>query len=516
MWFLRKKTVWSVGLAGTLVIGGVLIAVMAAERPGSYLAQGADEGVDSSHTEKDGSGDLSVKTIRPKCDPSFTMSFGEVATVAAYYLSELDAQVAGKIEFIRKAKGAPVKTGELLAKIAVPDLDQEVILKEAVILQRQAELEVARTNVKVAQKGVEVADKNIEVERAGEETAKAWEIYRGKVYRRLKTALSGSVQAALEQAVDEAEGAYVAQLAEVKKAKQAVIKAQSALAEAQAKLDAANADVKLKEALIRLAEKDRQKALAMASYSEIRSLFDGKVKRRFVDPGSFVKIGEPVFAVERSDIVTVTMKVPDTFAPYVTEDTDAFIEMSELPGQLIQGKVTRISPSLQTSNNDHTRSVDVDLYNGTEDEFTNFLKQKRVKKLPFDDLKEGPLPICPKVTGANVAGEPHRLLPGMYGEMRLIFRKLPNVYLIPSDAIDRSGGTPSLFLVRDGKAVRVEVAVEVDDQKMAKVKLIERSTTGQEVKRPLNGTEEIVFSNFNELTDGQPVDTIPIDWTPRD
>jgi multidrug resistance efflux pump len=514
MWFLRKKTVWSVGLAGTLVIGGVLVAMMAAERPGSYLAQGADEGVDSSQTEKDGSGDLSVKTIRPKCDPSFTMSVGEPATVAAYYLSELDSQVAGKIEFIRKAEGAPVKTGELLAKIAVPDLDQEVALKEAAIKQRREELEVAKANVKIAKAGITVADNNIEVERAGEETAKAMEIYRGKVYRRVKAALTGS--AALEQAVDEAEHAYLAELADVTRAKNAVIKAKSALVEAQAKLDKANADVKLADAMIGVAEKDRQKALAMAAYSEIRSLFDGKVKRRFVDPGSFVKVGEPVLAVERSDIVTVTMKVPDTFAPYVSEDTDAYIEMSELPGQLIQGKVTRFSPSLQTRNNDHTRSVEVDLYNGTEDEFATFLKQERVKKLPFDDLKEGPLPICPKVMGANVAGEPHRLLAGMYGEMRLVFRKLPNVYLIPSDAIDRSGGTPSVFLVRDGKAVRVEVAVEVDDQKMAKVKLIERSTTGQEVKRPLNGTEEIITSNFNELTDGQPVDTIPIDWTPRD
>jgi multidrug efflux pump subunit AcrA (membrane-fusion protein) len=516
MWLLRKKTFWGAGLAGTLLIVGVVVAIMAAEGAGTQPGSGAAEGAGPSQAEDGDLGAISVKTIRPKCDPSFTLSVREPATVAAYYLSELDAQVAGKIEFIRKAEGAPVKKGELLAKIAVPDLDQEVALKEAVIKQRQEELEVARKSVKIAEAGKVVAENDIEVQKASVEVAKAMEIYKGKQYRRFKELAHLPVPGALGQVEDEAEKDHLAALADLKRANNAVIKAESALVEARAKLDAANADVKLKAALIGVAEKDRQKAKAMADYSEIRSEFHGNVKRRFVDPGSFLRIGEPVMAVERTDIVTVTMKVPDTFAPYVNENTDAFIEMSELPGQLIHGKVTRFSPSLQTKANDRTMLVAVDLYNGSEDQYTIFLNQERAKKVPYDDLKEGPMPICPKVAGVKVAAEPHRLRSGMYGEMRLVFRKLPNVFLIPSDAIDRAGGTPSLFLVKDGKAVRVEAIVEVDDQNMAMVKIIERSTAGEQVKRPLTGTEEIVYSNFNELTDGQTVNTIPVDWTPRD
>jgi len=369
----------------------------------------------------------------------------------------------------------------------------------------------------IAEAAKMVAENNIEVEKAGEDAAKAMENYRGKLNRRIQRLVEGPVPGATGQVAEEAELAYLAALADLRRANNAVIKAKSGTVEAQAKLDAANADVKLKQSLIRVAEQDKKKAEAAASYSEIRSLFDGKVKRRHADPGSFLRVGEPVFTVERTDIVTVTMKVPDTFAPFVNENTDAIIEMSELPGQAIHAKVTRQVPSLETKSNDHTMLVLVDLYNGTEREYEEFIARENAKKpprAPFDDLKENSLPVAPKFMGTKPGEAPH-LLPGYYGQMRLVFNKLPNIFLIPSDAIDRSGGTPSIFLVKDGKARRAEIEVDVDDQKLAKVKIVERTATG-EVKRTLTGKEEIVYSNLNEISEGEPLNTIPVDWMPRD
>jgi len=499
---------------------GALIAILAAHQPAPKLQASPTTDTNPSPQDEGGSGTLSVKTIHPKCDPSFAFSVQEPATVTAYYLSELDAQVAGQMQLIRKAEGSPVTAGELLAKIAVPDLDQEIALKEAVIHQRQEELELAKKNKETAQRGVEVAQNNIKVQEASEEMAKAWENYYGKQYRRWKrlfTVPAKGMAGVTEEVVDEAEQKELAAKADVTRAQNDVIKAKSALAEARAKLDAANADVGLKQALIRVAEKDWEKAKAAASYSEIKSLFDGKVKRRHADPGSFLRIGDPVFTVERTDIVTVTMKVPDTFAPYVNENTDAVIEMSELPGQAIHAKVTRQVPSLETKTNDRTMLVLVDLYNGTEKEYEEFIAREKAKKPPrepYDDLRENSLPIAPKFMGTKPGEAPH-LLPGMYGQMRLVFNKLPNIFLIPSDAIDRSGGSPGIFLVKDGKVHRAEVEVDVDDQKLARVKIVERTATG-EVKRALTGNEEIIYSNLNELTEGELVSTIPIDWTPRD
>jgi multidrug resistance efflux pump len=512
MQLLHKKTLWGLGLVGALVLGTIVVAVvLTAGSPRVNFANGAQgTGAESADS---GNGALAVKTIRPKCDPSFALSVQEPAQVTPYYLSELEAQVAGRMEFIRKAAGSPVKAGELLAKVAVPDLDQDVALKQAIVEQKQKELELAQKNVRIAKAAVTATENNIDVKKAEVDVAESMRNYRDKEYTRLQKLIQGG--GSTQQIVEEHEQYYLAALADVTRAKNAVIKAKSDLAEAQAKLEAADADVRLKKALITAAEKDRDKAQALASYSEIKSQFDGQVKHRHTDPGSLVRVGQLVLTVQRTDIVTVTMKVPDTFASYVSPDTEAIIELSKLPGQLIHGKVTRFSPSLQTAENDHTMLVEVDLYNGTEKEYQNFLAAENVKKAPFDDLKEGPLPLFPKVSGQKVATEPGRLIPGMYGQMRLVFRKLPHVFLLPSDAIVREGGTPYIYVVKRGKAFREQVSVEVDDQMLAKVNVIEK-VGREEVRRPLTGDEEIIYSNQGELSDGQPVKTIAIDWQPQD
>ena len=518
----KRKIIWWTGSGFMVLVAGAIVIFLVAQQSAHQLQ--ARPSVDNPAPQDEGGNSvLTVKTICPKCNPDFAFSVQEPATVTAYYFSELDAQVAGQLVRIRKAEGASVKAGELLAKLAVPDLDQEVALKDATVQQRREELQVARENAKIAEAAKVVAENNVEVEKAGEDAAKAMETYRGKLYRRLQKLVQGPVPGATGEVAEEAELAYFAALADVRKASSAVIRAKSASVEAQAKLDAANADVRLKQALIRVAEQDREKAKAAASYSEVRSLFDGKVKRRHADPSSFLRVGEPILTVERTDIVTVAMKVPDTFAPYVRvgldpkDNTDAVIEMSELPGQAIHAKVTRMVPSLETKTNDHTMLVLVDLYNGTQKQYEDFIAREQAKKPPqepFDDLKENSLPVAPKLMGAKPDESPH-LLPGYYGQMRLIFNQLPNVFLIPSDAIDRSGGTPSVFLVKDGKVHRAEVEVDVDDQKLAKVRIIERKSTGQ-VRQALTGKEEIIYSNLNELTEGESVETIPIDWMPRD
>src|SRR5258708_1538558 len=64
------------------------------------------------------------------------------------------------------------------------------------------------------------------------------------------------------------------------------------------------------------------------------------------------------------------MKVPDNAAPYVTRDTEAIIQIDELPGVLIRGKVTRFSPWIQ--NHDRTMRVEVDLYNDTPQNYERF------------------------------------------------------------------------------------------------------------------------------------------------
>jgi multidrug efflux pump subunit AcrA (membrane-fusion protein) len=506
---LHKHLV-QIGVAVVLVLGiGVGTALVLGART---LTSDHSSPSPLSDDEETNSGPAVVKVIRPRSDPTFQVSVKEPATINPYYVSELDAQIAGSINFLRVAEGASVKAGSLLAKIDVPELDEQVALKAALVEQQAKEVVVAEKNVLAATAAVEAAINNIAVKKAEVEVAKSDHLYRENQYQRLKKAIRGDSPGATTEIVEEAKQRFLTSVADVTRAENAVLKAQSDLAEAQAKLDAAKADVELKKANVHVAEKDRDKAQARADYAQVKSLYNGQVKRRHVDPGAFMRIGEPVLTVERTDIVTVSVKVPDTFAPYVTADTEVIIEMSELPGQEIHGKVTRWSPSLLNKDNDHTMLVEVDLFNCSEAEYQQFLAAEKAKKVPFDDLKEGPLPLLPVVKGPGAAASAVHLIPGMYGDMRLVFEKLPNLLLIPSDAIVYEGGTPYLYLVQKGKVHRQQVDVQMDTQSLAKVALIDK--TGK--KRKLTGEEEIAYSHLSELAEGETVQPILQDWKPRD
>ena len=512
---VQKIAFWGVGLAGLALIGVMVVFLSAGAFSGRSGQASAPDGVDPEGPEVEETV-VAVHTIHPKCDPTFALSTKAPALVEPYEWADLKAQVAGAVTYIRKAEGSPVTAGELLIKIAVPDLDEAVRQKEGIIRQRQAEYEVALANQRIAQAAVEVASKCIDVAQAAVGEAEATRDFRGKELQRFKGLVAD--HATVQQIVDETERYYQAALSGTAKAQADVLRARMSLTEAQEKLQAAKADVKLKKELIAVAEKDRDHAQAVADYAKITAPFDGVVTKRTVNPGSFVQNATtgntaPLLRVERRDIVTVTMRVPDTFAPFVNNDTEAVIEISELPGQEIHGKVTRFSPTLESQTSDHTLPVQVDLYNGTESDYQDFLARERAKKEPFDDLKEGALPLVPNVKGAQPE-EAHRLLPGMYGEMKLVFRHLQNVFLVPSDAVLREGGTPYIYVVKDGKAVRQPVEIQVDDQRVARVAVIQKAPNGGTVKRALTGSEEVVYSNQSELTDGEPVRTIPGDWNP--
>src|SRR5262249_50796193 len=147
--------------------------------------------------------------------------------------------------------------------------------------------------------------------------------------------------------------------------------------------------------------------------------FDGVVTQRSVDPGSFVQnsAGSPgpgLLTIEKTDLVTISMHLPDTYAPYVDDKTEAIIEMTELPGVLIQAQVSRYSPSLNTHSHDRTMRVEVDLFNRGPNTWKAFLEAQKANH--FADLKGGKLPVFPTVSDHLKASLGiSRLLPGMYG-----------------------------------------------------------------------------------------------------
>ena len=241
----------------------------------------------------------------------------------------------------------------------------------------------------------------------------------------------------------------------------------------------------------------------------IRAPFDGVVAVRGVDAGTFVQNAVVVpgvaslMTIERSDIVTVSMFVPENFVAFVDKNSEVIIHIDALPGIALRAKVSRLAPSLRTS--DRTVMAEVDLYNGTAAEFEQFAT--KMKANDFADLKSRTmpsLPILPENQQNHI-----RLLPGMYGQMQLLLPALREVEMLPSQVVARRGGVPYIYVVEDGKAKKVLVTVEFDDGTQVRIRPID---SDGKPGSALPETTEYVLSNQGELSDGQAVTATLTEW----
>jgi multidrug efflux pump subunit AcrA (membrane-fusion protein) len=520
MSLLGKKSVLGIVLACCFILGGILVlsggGMIGRSREDvlASIARGSpsEEGGQEQPTDGDA---IPVKTVRPRRDASFTRSVEQPAFVEAYYKADLMARVAGQVKptGVVHDIGDRVKAEEALVQIDVPDLEEDVLQKESLVVQRRKELALAQANLPIVAAGVDAAANLVKVEESKVPRAESARKFREKELRRFKDLAGGRDPAVTPDVVDERTDFYEEAVAVVATARANVLKAEAGLAEAKAKLEAAKADVSLKDALIGVALKERDKARALRDYATVRAPFDGVITRRNVDPGSFVQNAttahtDALFTVARTDIITVYMKVPDTYAPFVNRDTEAVIQMDALPGLTIRGKVTRYAPSVETPEHDRTMRVEVDLYNGSPEGYQALLAKE--KAAGNADLKSRTLPVFPRVTGMKVPAQGLQLLPGLYGKMRLVLNNFKDALLLPSSAVFTRGGKSYVMLVRNGRAVREPVEVQLDNGKRVKLTLIEK-VGEEEVKRELTGDEEVVVSNQGELSDGQAVKAIPLD-----
>jgi hypothetical protein len=264
------------------------------------------------------------------------------------------------------------------------------------------------------------------------------------------------------------------------------------------------------------------------------------IVRRDVDLGTFVQnattgASEPLVSVARTDIVTVVARVPDNAAPLVSTNTEVAIQFDELPGVVLEGRITRYAPSVL--NADRTMRVEVDLFNGGWAEYQKFVARylacATAGGLAADPLavltaaaagrdalgsclksEVDPLPYPPKVRGAGDLGR--RLLPGMSGHIRVSLEKFGDAYLLPSGAVFTRGGKPYVMEVKGGNTHLLPVRVQVNDGRLAKVAVIARAanarTGQQELLEELTGAEEIVASRQAELSPGQAVRATPVEW----
>lgn len=517
---MNKKWVVRVGVGAAGILCVTLLVLLSVGKLAGHESAAPTTSVSDNMDDDSGTQSaIAVTTIKPQRDRNFAMTYTEEpADVEPYYETKIEAQAAGPIEFIRKAIGSPVKKGEVLVKIAVPDREAALAWKQEVVGQRQKDVKLAEAQIEIAKAAVKEADQDIELRKGEAEVARYTKNWRHQELDRIRQLASGPSPAVTPEMLDEQISKTGIADAEYNSAQHAVDKAKADKLQILAKLERAKADLDLQKSMVRVAERDRDLAQALVNYATVTSPYVGEIKDRNVAPGSLVQnasngtAATPMLTVQRTDIVTVQVRLPDKYAPYITTRTDAMIELTDLPGLVIHGKVTRRSPSLLNAQHDRTIEVKVDLYNGTNGEYKKWLSAERATAKPFDDLREGPLPV-PLYPNDERVGDPEvqRLMPGMIGKMTLVLKKFKNSYLVPNSVIVEQGGTPFVYIVKNGVAHLQQVKILVNDENLAKIGLVTQSGKNI-VTNPLTGNEEIVYTGQGELSDGSAVKTHLEEW----
>ena len=450
---------------------------------------------------------IQVKTVRPRQDSAFQMTVERPADVEAYYRADLEARVAGQVQSIRVARGSHVTKDQPLVEIQVPDLQAQEREQSNFVLQRERELRLGHgENGAACAVAVKTTLANIEEKKTHLQQAKATTRLREQQFERLAAlwqskSVDKNVRDEAERNLEEARAFEASAIA-------SGIKAEAEAEDARETVKVKEAETEQLRQLIEVAKSDHEKAKAMLEYATVRAPFEGTVTARRVNPGSFVQNAStgkptPILTLERTDIVTVVMRVPDNVAPFVTPGTEAIIELDSLPGIKIRGKVTRFAPSLDTEAHDRTMPIEVDLWNLEPSKYQPFFADAK----NLTDLKDGPRPLIPEFVGTDALQRSKRLMAGMYGKMTLILQSFGSDFLIPSQAIVREGGRSKLYVVIDGKAQSMPVVVQIDDGSLAKV---DRVGNSGQVLGSLTGAEEVIVTNQEELSEGQEVSTTPL------
>ena len=248
----------------------------------------------------------------------------EPGQTEAFDTANLYARATGYVAERRVDIGSRVHKGDLLLRIAAPDLDQQLVQAQAQVGQNEAALLQAQASLKQAQANVKLS--NVTKFRETTLAAQGWETR--------QNADNSTAQDAVNVA--------------------AVSGAQAGIAVAAANLRAQQATVERLQALI--------------GFELVTAPFDGVVTARNVDTGDLLTAdngtGTPLFSLARDDVLRVAVYVPQAAAVGVREGLEAKVTVPELPGRTFNAHVSRTAHALDINSRALLTEVDVDNADG--------------------------------------------------------------------------------------------------------------------------------------------------------
>lgn len=238
---------------------------------------------------------------------------------------------------------------------------------------------------------------------------------------------------------------------------------QQDLDNAQVNLEAARAAHESLQAQVNQMEVALAQAETNLAYSYIRAPFPGYVAERNLDTGSYVTsataststMSRGIMSLHDINTVRVLIEVVERDIPLVKIGQKAELRAEAYPDQVFEGTVTRIVQTLNRAT--RTMTVEIDLPN----------KDRRLKG-------------------------------GMFARVEVTVGTHHQALQIPIDAVSRLENTQYIYVVREGKAQRVDVEIGARNNNLV------------EILKGLSGDEQVVVSGKDLVQDGTSVQTQPL------
>ncbi|MDW5267793.1 MULTISPECIES: efflux RND transporter periplasmic adaptor subunit [Acidobacteriaceae] len=237
------------------------------------------------------------------------------------YSANLYARVDGYLERRNVDIGAQVKSGQVLAVISSPEVDQQLLQARATLAQSEASLQQARA-------ALEQAKANAELTRLTKE----------------RDLPLGEQHAISQQIVDSAVQSYDARMADV---------------------SAANANIAAAEANVTANRANASRLQQMQQFERIVAPFDGIITERNVERGDLVSTGsstnsKPLFSIAQSGTVRIQVDVPQSEAVNIKDGQTASVDVKEHLGRTYTGTIIRNAGALDNAARTMLTEVQVD------------------------------------------------------------------------------------------------------------------------------------------------------------
>jgi len=201
---------------------------------------------------------------------------------------------------------------------------------------------------------------------------------------------------------------------------------------------------------------DRDEPALGFTKAEVRAPISGTIVRYYVDIGDSVipqepMPQEPVLNIAYMDKVKIVVNIGEKDISKLRKGEKVRVSVDAYPGETFPGRVVKIAPAVDP----RSRKLKVEL---------------------------------------EIENEDHRLKPGMFADVEIIYNEHKNVLVVPAIAVLERGEKKVLFTAEDGRARLKEVQIGVSDKE--KIEIIEGLSEGESV---------IVEGNYG-LPDGAKVE----------